>query len=167
MKIIEILGEDREPEYTRLAEGCRGIIIRDGKILLSFYRKQDQYLIPGGGIESGESLAECCKRELAEECGVVVDPHTHYLTLEEYYHEYYFKSHYFLCDHMGECETSFTENEKKNGLEPRWINLDEALGIFGSYESYKNKDEIRYGTYYREWIALNEVNMLEKKSNEN
>ena len=72
MKTIEIFGEERDPQYKYLREGCRGIIVRDGKILLSYEKEVDQYLIPGGGLEEGESLSDCCIRELAEECGAVV-----------------------------------------------------------------------------------------------
>ena len=157
MKIIEIFGEDRYPEYTKVREGCRGILIRNGKILLSYYKKINYYLIPGGGIEAGESLEECCQRELGEECGVRVDPHTHLVTLEEYYHEWYFKSHYFICDYIGECEAEMTENEIKKGLVPVWIDFDKALKIFGSYEDYKDMDEMQYGAYYREYLALCEL----------
>lgn len=163
MKTIEILGDDREPVYTKTVEGCRGILIRGGKILLSYYRNEDQYLIPGGGLEAGEALAECCERELAEETGILVDPHTHYLTLEEYYHEYYFKSHYFLCEFVGECKQRLTENEIKTGLEPVWVDFDEAVRIFSTYESYKDINEMRYGAYYREWIALTEYEKWREK----
>ena len=154
MKTIEILGDNREPVYTKIIEGCRGILTRDGKILLSYERQIGQWLIPGGGLEEGESLTECCKRELAEEAGITVNPHTHYLTLEEYYHENYFKSHYFLCDQIGECERHLTEEETRQGLEPVWVEFDEALKIFGSYPDYKGVNEIRYGAYYREYTAL-------------
>ena len=75
MKVIEILGEDREPSYTKIIEGCRGILVRDGKILLSYYKNENQYLIPGGGVEADEDLAHCCIRELAEETGVMVQEH--------------------------------------------------------------------------------------------
>ncbi len=157
MKTIEIFGENRHPEYTKVREGCRGIIIRDGKILLSYEKNEDQYLIPGGGLESDESLMDCCRRELAEETGTIVNPHTHYLTLEEYYHEYYFLSHYFLCDLIGECEPNLTDEEKARGLEPRWVDFDEAQKIFGSYEDFRDVNEMRYGAYYRELLALTEV----------
>lgn len=154
MKTIEIFGENRWPGYTKIREGCRGIIIQDGKILLSYEKNEDQYLIPGGGIEKGENLEECCIRELREETGTIVDPHTHYLTLEEYYNDYYFKSHYFICDYIGDCETALTEEEKARGLEPRWVDLNEALKIFGDYEKYKDINELRSGAYYREHLAL-------------
>lgn len=154
MKIVEIFGEERDDIYTKLREGCRGIVIRGGKILLSYEKNINQYLIPGGGIEEGESLAECCEREIREEGGVRVDAHTHYLTLEEYYHEYYFKSHYFVCGYLGECERALTETEIKNGLEPIWIDFEEAIKIFGEYEKFIETNEVRYGAYYREFLAL-------------
>ena len=154
MKIVEIFGEERDDAYTKLREGCRGIVICDGKILLSYEKNINHYLIPGGGIEEGESLAECCEREIGEEAGIKVDAHTHYLTLEEYYHEYYFKSHYFVCKYLGECERALTKNEIANGLEPVWIDFDEAINIFGGYNEYLKTNEIRYGAYYREFLAL-------------
>ncbi len=157
MKTIEIFGENREPTVKRTIEGCRGILIRGGMILLSYEKNIDQYLIPGGGLEDGESLRECCIRELAEETGVRVEPHTHYLTLEEYYHEFFFKSHYFLCDHRGEVEQNLTEAEKERGLEPRWVKFEDALKIFASYKDYELTNEVRFGAYYREYLALTEI----------
>ena len=162
MKTIEIFGDDRYPEYTKISEGCRGILVCEGKILLSYLREYDRWLIPGGHLEAGESLAECCEREIGEETGARAKAHTHYLTLEEYYHEWYFKSHYFLCDYIRDCEVSLTENERLCGLEPRWIDFDEALKIFGNYENYKNKNEVKYGTYYREYLALCEIKNIKK-----
>lgn len=157
MKIIEIFGENKYPEYTKVREGCRGIIINEGKIILSYEKSIDQYMIPGGGLEDGESLTECCQRELREEVGVISLPHIHYLRLDEYYKDFYFKSNYFLCKSIGECERALTDSEKQLGLEPKWIDFDEALKIFGNYESYKDSDEMRYGMYYREHLALQEL----------
>ena len=45
--------------------------------LVSMYREfQDRvfYTIPGGGMEEGETLQECVKREVFEEFGFVVEP---------------------------------------------------------------------------------------------
>lgn len=160
MKVLEIFGENKYPEYDEVREGCRGIVINDGKILLSYEKNIDQYMIPGGGLEEGESLAECCIRELKEECGVVVSPSELFLRLEEYYKNCFFKSNYFLCEAKGECETSLTEAEKAEGLEPMWVALDEAIKIFGSYEQYKSINPMRYGMYFREHLALMEIQNL-------
>lgn len=54
----------------------RGIILRDGKIAMMHSIKYDYYKLPGGGIESGESLEETLIREVREESGLVVKPET-------------------------------------------------------------------------------------------
>jgi ADP-ribose pyrophosphatase YjhB (NUDIX family) len=51
---------------------CRGIVISDGKLLLSYESKKDVYMSPGGGLESGEAPEECCVREIKEETGLDV-----------------------------------------------------------------------------------------------
>ena len=66
------------------------IVVRDGHVLLMRRRRdgQEYWVVPGGGIEPGESAVEACLRELAEETSLVgdradrvhTDPdlHTHY-----------------------------------------------------------------------------------------
>lgn len=87
MKTINIYGEIRIEQYSRIREACRGIIIKDRKILLTYESITDQWFIPGGGVEMPESLENCCIRELAEETGYTVKPLYHYLTTNEYYEE--------------------------------------------------------------------------------
>ena len=69
MSVIEIYGENRFPEHTKVREACRGIVIKNGNILLSYEVKSDQYFIPGGGVENTESLEKCAVREIYEETG--------------------------------------------------------------------------------------------------
>ena len=58
------------PERKRI--GCRAIIIKDNKVLLSWEERKNVYMSPGGGVEEGESLEECVIRELSEEAGFKV-----------------------------------------------------------------------------------------------
>lgn len=58
----------------------RGIIIEDGMIYLMFRRKKkddgtyrEYYVIPGGGMEKGETLEENLKREMMEEFSLHID----------------------------------------------------------------------------------------------
>ena len=52
----------------------RGIIIKDGKILLMHRRKngQEYFVLPGGGIEDGETPKEAVHREVFEETGLKI-----------------------------------------------------------------------------------------------
>lgn len=47
------------------------VLVRDGQVLLVRHRKDDQvyWLLPGGGLEHGESIAEGLAREVREETG--------------------------------------------------------------------------------------------------
>ena len=93
-------------------------------------------------------------RELAEETGCVVNVKESFLTINEYYEEWYFVSHYFICDSVGETERMLTEREIKVGLEPRWISLNEAINIFSKHQDYADEDEMKRGAYLREYKAL-------------
>lgn len=160
MKTINIYGENRFDKASKTREACRGIIIKNDKILLSYEANVDQWFIPGGGLENCETLEECVVRELAEETGCIVKPEYQYLTINEYYEEWLFASHYFVCEHIGETERSLTETEIENGLEPRWISINEAVEIFSKYQSYSDENEMKFGAYLREYKAL--LNFLDK-----
>jgi 8-oxo-dGTP diphosphatase len=51
---------------------ARGVLIRDGQVLLCQSLKQNYFYLPGGHIEFGESAAQAMVRELKEELGVSV-----------------------------------------------------------------------------------------------
>jgi ADP-ribose pyrophosphatase YjhB (NUDIX family) len=51
------------------------ILRREGRILLCRHEKEgrEYWLLPGGGVDLGESLAEALQRELREEVGITDD----------------------------------------------------------------------------------------------
>lgn len=78
----------------------RAIIIEDGKLLAMFRRKikkdgsvKEYYVIPGGGLEDGETLEENVIRELKEEFNVDIEV-VNFLSTEEYDDTI---ANYFLC----------------------------------------------------------------------
>ena len=155
MKETVIYGENRHQEATRTRIACRGVILRDGNILLVYEANLDKYLIPGGGVEEGEDLEQCCIREMAEETGTVVQPMQHYLTIHEYYGQWHLISHYFLCDILGKTEQHLTDYEATAGMVPKWLPLEEAKELFSGYSGWEGADEMKRGAYLREYTALN------------
>ena len=51
---------------------ARGICLRGNSILLTFEKQQNYYFLPGGHVESGESMTTALEREFMEELGIQV-----------------------------------------------------------------------------------------------
>lgn len=114
METINIYGDNRFAEHTKIREACRGIVVKDGNILMSYMENSDLWMIPGGGVETGESYEDCCIRELAEETGILARPLYCSLIINEYYKEYLYSSRYFICEADGHTERSlnnFSESQ--------------------------------------------------------
>ena len=62
-----IIGEKLESKKYDFRETCFGVCVKDNKMLL--VKKKEQYSFVGGGIEEGETHAECLRREFIEESG--------------------------------------------------------------------------------------------------
>ena len=157
MKIIDIYGENYTGQWNQARTACRAIVIRDGKILLSYETKTGQYMIPGGGLEPGEDEKECAVRELSEETGFVIEPSDCLLEIDEYYETFKWVSRYFTGTVIGMADLDLTDREKEVGMEPRWVDTDIALEIFSKHSEYADTDEMRRGMYYREYTALKEL----------
>ena len=156
MKEIEILGANRFETFTKTRAGSRAVIVRDGEILLTYETRSGWWLVPGGGTEGNETPEECCIREAEEETGLIVRPLLQFLTLYEYYEEYRYISHYFVCEVTGSGQMRLTDAEVRRGVEPRWLPLQEAVDIFSRHQSYADVSEEKRGSYLREYTALQE-----------
>ncbi len=154
MEIIEIPGANRFETWSEHRVACRGIVVRGDKLLLSFEEKTGQYVLPGGGLEAQETIADCCRREVAEETGVLVSVGERYLDTHEFYEEWFFETHFFICQPIGETEQKLTPREQQVGTVPKWLNIDEALSVFSKHQDYAETNEERRGIYLREYTAL-------------
>ena len=132
-------------------ESCRGLVIKDGKVLLSHEREKDIYMSPGGGIENGETMQECCAREILEETGLIVDVGEHFVTVNEYVFNEFYINNYFLCQVIGQGKQQLTPTEIDHGMAPKWVEIEKAVDIFSKY-SEKTPDH--ESLYLREYTVL-------------
>ena len=85
MKTIEFVDPGYSGEFSRTRRACRGIVLRDGLVLLSHYPASgDLWMIPGGGKEEGETDRDTVIREVAEESGYLIEPRDCALEIIEY-----------------------------------------------------------------------------------
>ncbi len=154
MKVIEIIGANHFDTWTQHRVACRGIVVRGDRVLLSYEENRDQYSIPGGGLEGAESIQDCCRREIAEETGILVSVGEHYLTMKEYYEEWCFETHFFVCEPIGKTPRELTAREQEVGMIPKWVSIEDTQDIFSRHQDYASTDEEKRGIYLREYTAL-------------
>ncbi len=152
MKTVDIFGKNRLPEVKKSRVACRGFVVENDKILICHELKDKQFFSPGGGLEKDESLEECCIREICEETGILVKVKAHLITVNEYYEDWKFISHYFICKPIGTAERKLTKAEIKTGLVPEWVNIEFIRDLWSRHDEFK-REETR-GSYLREYTVL-------------
>ena len=150
---IKIFGDSYSPDPKQYRAASRGIRVRENRILLTYETNTDQWFIPGGGLEENETPEACCIREMGEETGRGMRILRPFAAVEEHYGDWLFLHRYYLCEDAGPVPQKLTQEEKTNGLEPRWLLVSEAVGLFSGYRDIKN-DLLKYGTYLREYTVL-------------
>jgi ADP-ribose pyrophosphatase YjhB (NUDIX family) len=71
--MTQVLYGPRLGKEGQIRLGCSAAILdEDGRILLTRRTDNGQWCLPGGRMESGESAAEACEREVFEETGLNV-----------------------------------------------------------------------------------------------
>ncbi|MBN2300203.1 MAG: NUDIX domain-containing protein [Acholeplasmataceae bacterium] len=114
----------------------RAIIKNQKNELLMVYSNLfDDYTFPGGGINPNESQIDALQRELKEEIGAVsikiIQPCG--TTKEMRYgvkgsdQVYMQTSVYYLCEILEFGDQELQGRELIHGIEPKWVNLDDAI----------------------------------------
>ncbi|HET7320373.1 MAG TPA: NUDIX domain-containing protein [Candidatus Saccharimonadales bacterium] len=127
-----------------MRRAARAIIIKDNKIIVTHRNKfgMQYYILPGGGVDYGETPEQALFREMAEEvCVQVANPK---LVFIEDAGEPYGTQYIYLCDYVsGEPALHPDSQEAKihamgqNLYEPQWIGLAEFATITLRSESIK------------------------------
>jgi 8-oxo-dGTP pyrophosphatase MutT (NUDIX family) len=68
-----MIAPPRDNEAYRFPVSVKGVIIRDGKVILC-RNERDEWELPGGKLELSESPEQCLIREVAEELQLDVEP---------------------------------------------------------------------------------------------
>jgi ADP-ribose pyrophosphatase YjhB (NUDIX family) len=101
----------------------------DGKIALVTNPVHNFFLLPGGGIEDGESVIAAAERESKEEALCSIMTPNEFGIIEEYRARdgKRYETHGVVAK-AGESVTDDlrTDDEKKNGLNVVWLSFDEA-----------------------------------------
>lgn len=137
MKILAIFDAKDYQDTVGVCEkySVRGIVVRDGKIVMQ--RSRDgEYKIPGGGMEASEDHMQALIRELREETGLVVIEGT---TTElgeiveirrdifEPDKKYICHSYFYYCKVKDDIQLplQLTKSELAKGYEVSWATPDE------------------------------------------
>lgn len=128
------LGIVNGTQFTR--ETTRAIVIKNEKILLLYTPRYDDYSLPGGGIDNGESIEQGLKRELFEETGAQDIQITGQLGMYQEYRPWYkddydiihIKSYCYFCSVSDQFAKPCMElYEQQNGMQPKWMDINTAI----------------------------------------
>ncbi len=71
--MTQVIYGERISKQGKLRVGCSAAVFDEqGRVLLTKRMDNGQWCLPGGGVDSGESVAEACEREIWEETGLRV-----------------------------------------------------------------------------------------------
>ena len=118
-----------EKEKMTFRPSAYGLIIHEGKILLSTMRSTGKWTAPGGGVEIGETLHETVKREVMEECGIKVrigdfaffeETFFYYEPYDAAWHCHLF---YFFCTPETFEVSDALNPAEDESIQPQWVSI--------------------------------------------
>ncbi len=154
MITIEIFADELNKEdvaHLTPHRGARAIIEKDGEVCLLFHEHSGHVTLPGGGVHPDESPEEAVRREVREESGCDVEHAEPSVRIKEHFVDSVWH-HDFFRVRPGECKRPLerSEEEKRLGLTPRFVPLEEALEYLGK----ETGDAVLNQIQRRELIAL-------------
>jgi 8-oxo-dGTP diphosphatase len=170
MKCIKIIKDEdiglKEISFDNptIRIGARGIVLReDGKIAIINKTLKNEFKLPGGGVEKGETPEEGFIREILEETGCLVKITDKLGTIEEHKSLDNFKQISYLF--VGEVventnKQNLTKKEQYEGTKLVWVILEEGLELIKN--SLNNLKSSKYeNLYHSKFIVLRDKYILE------
>lgn len=148
----------------RIRYGARGIILNDNGELAIFNKaNKNEYKLPGGGIDEGESPEDAFKREILEETGCEIEILKELGTIEENKSLDNFKQiSYLFVGHVIKNNEflNLTEKEKAEGARLIWVNENKALEFIINCFSELKESEYE-NLYHSKFIVMRDKFILE------
>ena len=164
-KIAEI--SDKDFGFTDLGDKSRfgvRIILKDGgEIYVIKSEKHGFYQLPGGGIDSGESITDALRREVREETGFLIDtirPLGYTLEHRESIRNQRPQKHdisfVFEARAVKNIGTNYMDDEVEEGFKPVRIKIEDLVtelskdeGKIQSYNGcFSNRRDLEIAKYY-------------------
>jgi len=146
-------------------------IVFDNKnnVALVGNRVNSFYLLPGGGIDAGESIESGIVRECLEEIGCHVKIIDKIGVTEDYRNrdKKHCINHCYTAKLVGKKgEVQLTDDEKKNGMYVAWFPLNEAVMVLKKEVEQLKKGEVKfYNTGFnilRDYLFLDKAQKFSK-----
>ena len=168
--ICKITDEDIGEEMVQMQnpfhrKASRGIVLDDeGKMAVFYKKNKNQYKLPGGGLDEGETFEEAFIREVEEEVGCKVE----IVECLGYTEEYKTKSNYIQTSYVfvGRIiekyeELKLTKMEEDEGGERLWMTPEEALEKMKQNYNYLLASEYT-NLYSTKIVAKRDIEILQK-----
>ncbi|QHE61627.1 NUDIX domain-containing protein [Rossellomorea vietnamensis] len=111
-------------------KGASALCMNEGRLLMVLQGKEEEekrWSVPSGGLEKGETLRECCKREVWEETGYRVDVGKHLYTKWGCEGKISTTIHYYEVQLLGGVATLQDPDQLIHRIE--WISLQELKDL--------------------------------------
>jgi 8-oxo-dGTP diphosphatase len=148
MKKLNTFGKEIHNGF-RERNRATGIVLNDKKeIILMNLTNMYFHMLPGGGVDSNESMEEALYRELKEETGANVEIISELGIVVENLEQRKMKqiTYFYLTKIVGEIqEPNFMPDELEQGYQVEWYSIDAAIKIIeaeNEYEEYIKQREL-------------------------
>ncbi len=114
-------------QSNQLIDVVAAVVEKDGKYLMLYHPKCNQWFVPGGKVEKGENLQQALQRELQEELWVESKIWQYLGAFKQIHNGKFYKIHYFKVDLLDQPQIQ--EKDKHSQL--AWIEVIPAENELG------------------------------------